>query len=219
MNRLNHFQGAETTLCFAELEQPVNNSRAQPPPRSTYFRVETNQRQCCRVHQSLDSFTAVMHSSSSVQHGLCEPMATALSLNYQIVDPRSGIPGSGIFKVSSFDNIVRDSPAALVTINGEGHFIPDRMSSVSCGVYWHPRDGSSAIYIGSSTLTSAIEGGATWGRLIATGGFEIDDSLYGTFFSPDSFTTLHPQAFGGRIVFSPGVADRSEPAPALATTL
>jgi len=162
---------------------------------------------------------AVMHSPSRVEHGLCEPMATSQSLRYQIIDSTSGIAGSGSFEIFSLDHVVRDTPAVMITVDGEGHFIPDRISSVSCGVYWHPRDGSSAIYFGSSTLASAIESGATWSSLIAAGGFEVDDSLYGTFFSPDSFTTLNPQAFGGRIVFSPGVVDRSEPAPALATPL
>ena len=139
-------------------------------------------------------------------------MATSQSLRYQIIDSTSGIGGSGSFEISSLDDVVRDTPAVMITVNGEGHFIPDRISSVSCGVYWHPIVGSSAIYVGSSALASAIEGGATWGHLISADGFEIDDSLYGTFFSPDFSTTLNPQAFGGRIVFSAGEPiDRNQP--------
>ncbi len=144
-----------------------------------------------------------MHSSSCVKQSLHEPLVRSLSLRYQIVDSSSGIPGSGTFEVSSLDDVVRDTPAALISVDGKGHFVPDQISSISCGVYWHPRGGSSSIYIGSSSLASLIEAGATWSRLIAAGAFEIDDSLYGSFFSPDCFTTLNPQAFGGKVVFSP----------------
>ena len=146
---------------------------------------------------------AVLHSpSSGAQQQRHQPAATTVSLGYQIVDPNTGSAGSGTFAIASLDDVIRDTPAALITVDGAGHFVPDQMSSVSCGIYWHPREGSSAIYIGSSRLASCIEAGATWARLIASGPFAIDDSLYGSFFTPDFFITLNPQSFGGRIVFS-----------------
>jgi len=158
----------------------------------------------------LAGFVAVLHSPSSGAQQQQQPAAPALSLSYQIVGPNTGSTGSGTFDITSLSDVVRDTPATLITVDGAGHFVPEPISSVSCGVYWHPKEGSSAIYLGSSRMASCIEAGATWEQLIASGPFAIDDSLYGSFFTPDFFTTLNPQCFGGSIVFS---FLRQHPAP------
>ena len=144
---------------------------------------------------------AVLHPPTSVAQSPSRPAATAHTLNYRIIDPSSGTSSSGSFDLSNLDAVISETPAELITVDGQGHFVPDQISSVSCGVYWHTDGGTSAIYHGSSTLATCIQSGGTWRQLIITGSFVIDDSLYGSFFTPDFYTTLSPQSFGGQIRF------------------